>query len=120
MPLYIKIGKVKHYLNLNKFSTWHFQLRNKIKTQYMELAESLLNGIKMTPPVRLTFVHYFPDRRKRDRANVCCVHEKFFCDSMSRSGAIPDDNDNYIKETRYISGGLDKTNARIDIIVEEI
>ena len=46
------------------------------------------------------------------------IHEKFFCDAMTEYGCIADDNDDYIKSTKYLSGGIDKENPRVEIIIE--
>ena len=110
----------KYYLNLNEYIKWYRTTRNDLKQLYTQIVAKQLVGIKMNTPIKLTFIHYRGDKKKSDRANVCSVHEKFFCDALTRSGCIPDDNDMYILETRYLSGGIDRGNARVEIIVEEI
>lgn len=119
-----KVGTVlpptKYYINLNKIKNLHYQTYNQVKSKYEEIAIKMLRGITMSTPIKLTFVHYYPDLRQRDRANACCIHEKFFCDAMTEARCIPDDNDKYIIETVYRSGGLDKKNPRMEIIVEEV
>jgi len=55
------------------------------------------------------------DNRRVDRANVLSIHEKFFCDALTKHGFIPDDNDKHIKSTHYYSGGIDKLNPRVEI-----
>lgn len=123
MPLYVKIGgrsSKKYHINMNQFMGWHFNTKNSVKVTYMDIACKLLKGIKMTTPIKLTFVMFTPDLRRRDRANICSMHEKFFCDALQLAACIPDDNDKYILETRYITGGLDRSNPRMEIIVEEV
>lgn len=122
MPTYFVMGKKnkKYYINLNQFMNWYYIDRNNIKVKYMNVVEDLLKGVVMSTPIKLTFVYYARDNRVRDRANACCVHEKFFCDGLVQAGCIEDDNDKFIIETKYLSGGVDRANPRMEIIVEEV
>lgn len=119
-----KVGDIappkKYYINFNKVKPLRYQEYSNLKNKYEEIAIKMIKGIKMSTPIRLTFVHYYPDLRQRDRANACCIHEKFFCDALTAAKCIPDDNDKHIVETIYRSGGLDRKNPRMEIIIEEI
>lgn len=119
-----KVGDIiypkQYYINFNTYNTWQFHLRNSIKQLYSRVVREQLIGITMSTPIKLTFIHYKHDHRKSDRANVCSIHEKFFCDALTTARCIPDDNDKYILETRYLSGGIDKGRGRVEIIVEEV
>lgn len=114
-----KKGK-KYIINLNNYRNWHYTLSNNLKIEYKEVLKSQLLGVKVSTPVKLTFVYYKARNNRSDRANVLSIHEKFFCDALVEYGCIPDDNDLYIKQTTYLSGGLDRKNPRVEIIVEEI
>lgn len=122
----VLVDKPKQYrLNLNEYNQWYHHTKNALKQKYKEIAVAFLKGIKMTPPIRITFIPFYArNSTKRDRANFCCVHEKFFCDALGvdngGAGCIPDDNDQYILETRYVTGGIDPKNPRMEIIIEEI
>jgi hypothetical protein len=141
MPLYIEMGfkcknrkpildkdgnKIprKYHLNLNNYRNWHYQTSNKLKAKYKEIAAKKLEILEMdklgTPPYILHFILWRADKRKGDRSNPLSVHEKFFCDSMVELGYITDDNDLYIDSSRYSTGGVNKENPRVDILIEEI
>lgn len=109
-----------YHLNMNNYPQWFNHIRNDLKQLYTEIAMKQLVGVEMSTPIKLTFIHYRPDNRKSDRANVCCIHEKFFSDALTKAGCIPDDNDKYILETRYLSGGVQRGKGRMEIIVEEV
>ncbi len=139
MPLFIEMGfkckarkpildkqgnKIprKYHLNMNNYRNWHYQTSNKLKVRYKEIAEDRLmeRGMDIIRnPVDLSFFMYRGDNRKIDRSNVCSIHEKFFCDALVELGFITDDEDKYITSTHYYSGGLDKANPRVDIVIKE-
>lgn len=121
-PLYVLLGKdPKHWiLNLNNYRNWHYRTSNSIKIKFKELMKDQLFGTYIDTPVKLTFIYFKGRNGKSDRANVLSIHEKFFCDALVEYGCIPDDNDNHIKQTTYLSGGLDKANPRVEIHVEEL
>lgn len=118
MPLFIekKNGK-KIYINLNNYRNWHFHTSNNIKKQYQQIAIDRLPKIKCKK-INLTFILYRGDNRKVDRSNVLSIHEKFFCDALTRIKFIPDDNDDYIESTTYKSGKISKDNPRVDIFID--
>lgn len=109
----------KVYLNLNGYRNWHFQVSNQIKQLYCEEMMEFLYRKKFTPPISLTFTLWKGSNRKIDRSNILSITEKFFCDALTHYGCIPDDNDEFIVETRYKTGGIDKENPRVDIEIIE-
>ena len=113
------IGK-KYHINLNQYRNWHYIVSNNLKQKYKEVIAEQLQGKKFTKPVRLIFTMHRGDKRKVDRSNVLCIHEKFFCDALVEAGCMPDDNDNFIQETIYRTGTIDNINPRIEIEVIEI
>jgi len=123
MPLYFEMGKKKitrRYINMNEYRNWHHIVSGDIKKAYEKLAWTKIYKLKFKNKIKLEFILWKADKRKGDRSNVLCIHEKFFCDALTKSGCIPDDNDDYIEETRYRTGGIDKGNPRVDIIITEI
>jgi len=118
MPLYIQLSKSekgkKYHLNLNNYRNWHYQVSNNLKKAYKEIAKSKLKTHKFGL-MDITFTLWKKDRRRIDRANPLSIHEKFFCDALTELGCIPDDNDEYIYSTTYLTGGIDKENPRVDI-----
>ena len=104
-------------LNLNVYRNLHYLVNNQVKQVYNELMAPQLEGIVFDKPIKITFTLYKRDKRRVDRANILSIVEKFFCDAMVKSGCIVDDNDDYILETHYKTGGIDKNNPRVDIVV---
>jgi len=122
LPLFLELGarKVKRFhINLNNYHNWHFKVRNKIKQSYQGIIRSQIPGLACDK-VELVFVMHRGDKRKVDRANVCCLHEKFASDALVQAGVIEDDNDTFIKSTHYYSGEIDKHNPRVDLFVRRV
>lgn len=124
-PLYVRTAKSekgkKYYLNLNQYRNWHYQTNNAIKTEYCKQMKSQMEGVKLKTPVKLNFTLWRKDRRVGDRANVLSVIEKFFCDALVEYGCLEDDNDGYISEQSYRTGGIDKDFPRVEIeIIENV
>jgi len=115
MPLYIekKNGK-KIHINLNNYRNWHYQTSNQIKKAYQEIAHRKIPKQKHAL-ISIRFTLYRGDNRRCDRSNILSIHEKFFCDALTKNGFIPDDCDKFIKSTSYHSGGVDKGNGRVEI-----
>lgn len=124
MPLKIRASKAGkfYYINLNQYRNWKGQQSNNIKKHYKYIAFDRLDKIKPGKMHRidLIFTLWKKDRRRMDKANQLCIHEKFFCDAMVEYGVIKDDNDEFINETRYRTGGIDKYNPRVDIEVIDV
>lgn len=126
MPLYADIYKPKkketdrYYYNLNQYRNWHYQVNNKLKKIYKDAAQPFLEGLSFSKPIELTFTLWKRDKRRIDRANPLCIHEKFFCDALVESGCMPDDNDEFIVATHYYTGGIDRDNPRVDILISEV
>ena len=122
MPLKVFLGKKTpkgYILNLNNYRNWHHQISNKIKKKYCELAFEQLAGVKLQTPIAIEYRLYKSSARRIDTANVCSIHDKFFCDALSTYGCIPDDNDQYINVIQYQSMGIDKANPRMEILIHE-
>ncbi len=123
MPLCVRWGvrKPKNiYFNLNSYRNWHYMASNNYKKWYKEHAEVKLaeqNIIPFSQPISLEFVLWKGSKRKVDRANPLSVHEKFFCDALVELAYMPDDNDNFIESSFYRTGGIDRENPRVDIII---
>lgn len=109
-------------LNLNIYRNTHYTILSKAKKAYkrelLRINPHIVNS-KVCKPVDLVFRLYKPSKRKIDRANVCCVVEKFACDVIVECGVMPDDNDEFIKSTTYITGGVDRQNPRVEMFILE-
>ena len=122
MPLHFFIERktkddLKCIINMNQYRNWHYQVSNKVKHLYCEHAYHQLFDIRFDYKISLTFILWKEKNYKQDRANALSIHEKFFCDAMVYAGCIPDDNDNFINSSHYYTGGVDKNNPRVEIII---
>lgn len=104
-------------INLNNYRNWHYIISNEVKVAYVEAIKDQLEGMRFKGKLKLHFVLFKGSKRTSDRANVLSIHEKFFCDALTHCGCIDDDNDTIIEETHYSSGGIDKENPRVEIII---
>ncbi|RLC69301.1 MAG: hypothetical protein DRH97_00445, partial [Chloroflexi bacterium] len=100
MPLFLtmpKKGKLKDYhINLNYYRNWHFQESSKLKKKYTRIVIASLAGVDPFKKVKLEFTMHRGDLKKVDRANALSIHEKFFCDALTKCGIIEDDNDCFV------------------------
>ena len=105
----------KYTINLNYYRNWKFFVSNQIKEVYKECLEDTLKNLRFKGKITLIFTLYWGSKRRVDRSNVLSIQEKFFCDALTFYGCIADDNDNYIEETRYRTGDIDKENPRVEV-----
>jgi Holliday junction resolvase RusA-like endonuclease len=122
MPLHVEIGvnkKHKKSINLNTYRNMNSFVENKVKNKYQDLAMQSLFYLKnkKLPFIEIDFVLYKSSKRKIDKANFLSIHEKYFCDALTKLQIIEDDNDDYIGTTRYFNGGVDKENPRVEIFI---
>jgi len=124
MPLAITLPRKtkadkRYIINLNNYRNWHRMVESHIKKAYSAIAVEriLAAGVKIPDGSRAIFVYrmYKGSARKIDRANVLCIHQKYFEDAMTAAGAYPDDNDDWIEMQGFRSGGLDRANPRVEI-----
>lgn len=95
-------------LNLNSYRNEHHSLLAKYKKLYhksiivslqrlkMVMAQS---GLDQLPAGKVEIIYHFwaADRRKIDLRNFTTVVDKFFCDSLTKSNIIADDNIEYLQ-----------------------
>jgi len=125
VPLFVTLPRKtkadkKVYLNLNTYRNLHYLVNNQVKHLFSEALESSLRGLKLKGELDITYTLFKGSKRRIDRANILCIVQKFFEDALVNHGVIPDDNDNYIRATHYLDGGLDKENPRCEIDIIEI
>ena len=125
LPLTVYLPRVtkpakKIHINLNEYRNWHYIVSNQAKDIYKKGLESQLSKIKFDGKITLVFTLFRGDKRRVDRANILSIHEKFFCDALTFYGCIKDDNDNFIEETRYRSGQVDRENPRVEVEILKI
>ena len=107
------------YLNLNSYRNDHNTVLHKVKVAFAAIAIPLIGKARFTGPVRLTYTLFYGANRRIDLSNVCSVADKFFSDCLTAAGAIEDDNASVVREVRYVWGGLDRSDPRIEVCVEE-
>ena len=110
----------KYIINLNNYRNWNFIVNNQIKQVYKENLRDKLEWIMLECPIWLTFTYFKWSNRRSDRANVLSIHEKFFCDALTEYWCIPDDADQYVKYTKYQWWEVDKSNPRVEVLIETI
>jgi hypothetical protein len=120
IPAVKKSHGKKYIINLNNYCNWHFHVKNNVKKTYQaEIAHKLAN-IKFYGKIKLTFKLHMGSKRRVDRANVLCIHEKYFCDALVEQRCIPDDCDQYIESTTYKTGAISKDNPCVKVYIEEL
>jgi len=121
MPLSVNVGRKKYTINLNYYRNWHFQVSNKVKSEYQKI---VIAQIGLSPicfkKINLIFTFYPSTKRRVDRSNILSIHEKFLCDALTKVGVIKDDNDSYIESSFYCTGIIDKTNPRVEIEIDGV
>lgn len=100
-------------LNLNQYRNWHFQVNAKLKRDFKnEIKENLKFVIEGA--VKIEYIYYAPDRRKRDLMNVISVVDKYFQDALVERGCIEADDMGIVKEINAKYGGIDVVDPRIE------
>lgn len=122
LPLSVEIGsrKVKSKtLNLNYYRNWNRFDEAKIKKAYTRIAIQLMDKYKFeqVKKISLEFTLWKGSYRRIDRSNILSIHEKYFCDALTEMKFIKDDNDKHITHTIYMTGGVDKKNPRVDVVI---
>ena len=120
VPLWIALGKAgkKFILNLNNYRNLHYRSLNNAKQNYASLVSTKLPNRYKIPsdvPVMAIYVYYGSTKRTVDVANPCSVIDKFTCDAIVKKGILYDDNVSFLKEVRYVYGGVDRENPRCDL-----
>lgn len=117
LPLKLVLGRKNYALNLNFYRNAHYQILNKLKVSFTEQLEPELKKLPKLSKANLIYSYYPGSKRLSDTANVCSIVDKFFCDALVKSGAIPDDNYTYIPNVSYTYGEIDKDNPRVTVTV---
>ena len=103
---------------MNTFRNLHYQVNNNLKKLYKQQVSPQLEWA-LEPPLEITYSYYHPTKRKADVSNMCCIHDKYFCDALVELGLIEDDDYDNIKQVTYKYWGYDKWNGRIEIEIEK-
>lgn len=124
VPIKLEVGVTKtktHYLNLNGYRNWQFQLNNQLKKLFkITVAEDIRNLKPVGGPIRITYKIFYPTKRAFDVDNIGAVISKFTMDALVEFGVLEDDNYTIVPEVRFEFGGIDKDNPRCDVTLEEL
>ena len=74
------------------------------------------NGWRVTGPVRVLFMAYAPDKRRRDADNLL----KPMLDCLVNAGAIEGDDSRYVRGVSVDWGGVDCVNPRVEVVIVEV
>lgn len=114
VPLQTKKSKY-FYLNLNIYRNAHFYILDQAKKTFENMIWNQLDSLPKFKNIELTYILYPGSDRKVDVANICCIVDKFFCDTLVHKGIIEDDNYNVIKKINYLFGKVDKNNPHVNV-----
>jgi len=113
------VGRKKIYLNLGVYRNLHFQASNKTKIEFHKEVLPQILKLKRMDQIEIIYTLYPVSNRLIDIANVCCIVDKFFCDSLVWAERIIDDNHNFIKKVSYQFGEVDKKFPRVEAEIKE-
>ena len=123
LPLRVAVSKNKDFaLNLNQYRNAHFHTLNKAKVDFTELALKLIKeaGIPKLAQATLEYIVYPGTRQRLDVNNVCSVVDKFFSDALVEAKILDDDNYQFLAESLFRFGSIDRENPRVDVIVRSV
>jgi len=112
-------GKSK-LLTLNLYRNIHYQVSNKAKSNYKDIAwlELRPHRRKNFKKIKIIYTFYFENNHRRDIGNIGAVTDKFFSDSLVDAGIIKDDSHQYISEVSFRFGGIGS--QRVEIEIKEV
>ena len=119
-PIHITMGrrKIKKYpLNLNAYRNMHYNQSNSLKVAYTKLMLPVLKDLPLLDRVVFIYVIYPPTRREFDVANIGCIVDKFFSDTVVEANKLKDDNYKFLPSVSYMFGAVSKDNPRADIYI---
>jgi hypothetical protein len=123
LPIYIRVGKKvsdRFSLNLNTYRNAHFHRLSDAKTRFEEIVGRRISHLPVIAKAELTFSLFFGSKRHIDISNICCIVDKFFCDTLVNQGKLIDDNMEVISRVTYQWGSVDKGNPRIEVTLSNI
>ena len=91
-----------------RFSSWEALALPELKKQF--------KGLRVTGyPISITMVFFNGDLRRHDLDNQCSS----ILDTLVKAGVIEDDNQKFVDGIQLQYGGLDRTNPRCEIFLDE-
>ena len=99
-------GKKLDPINLNFYRNAHFRKLAYQKKAFLKEIRSLVEGLPVYNKFTVHYTIFAKDKRKFDIANVACILDKYFCDTLVELGKVPDDNYDYLKDIHFTFGGI--------------
>lgn len=107
-------------LNMNTYRNEnHFSL-NQSKINYKLFMREQIEQLPVFNKIKIEYVVYFKDRRRRDGMNVVSVTSKYFLDALVEFKKIKDDDVSIVCSETWSYGGIDKILPRVDIFITEM
>lgn len=108
-------------LTMNELRRAHYYTEAKAKKEVEEVVYwlAIRQGIKDLAPSIITVTWFPPTNHKRDNDSLG-PFTKAAKDALVRAGVWPDDNSAFVVEDRQRIGPLDRTNPRIEILIQEV
>jgi hypothetical protein len=123
LPIYIRLGKKladRFSLNLNVYRNAHFHILSNAKLKFEKLIAFDITQLPQIAKADLSYSLFFGSKRAIDVANICCIVDKFFCDTLVNQKKLSDDNMDSISNINYRWGGVDKLNPRVEVTLSNI
>lgn len=121
-PIYKTTRNRKTLLGWNQVLAMHRFTKNSLKRWYDTVVLSQLSGKKIEEydgKYGIEITLYYENARC-DLGNVCGIAEKFTLDALQECGALKNDNVVRCVETKYLVGGCDKENPRVEVNIYKI
>ena len=109
--------------NLNFYRNCNQFILGDFKHLYDDLAQERLKPFKALryQKISITYTVFVPSKRRSDIGNWCAIQDKFFADSLTKSGIIEDDDFLHVPEITFKYGGIDPDKkGYCDITVTEL
>ena len=120
-PLRVRVSKNKDFsLNLNIYRNSKYFLLNTSKIRYKEEVIEQVEQLPKLERIQLTYTLYPATNRRMDISNILSIHDKYFSDVLVTTGKLIDDEYTYIPMVNYRFGEVDKSNPRVEILIEEL
>lgn len=118
LPVAIRLGKKKpksHPLNLNWYRNANFHTLNNVKISFADQVKPMVRHLPRIATLSLQYTLYPRTHQLCDTANVCCIVDKFFCDTLVDAGVLEDDNYTILGDVRFKFGAVDPKNPRVTV-----
>lgn len=118
LPLRVMVSKKKDFLlNLNVYRNANFRILAAAKINYTKAILPLVRHLPKMEMIGITYRLFPASKRLADVANICCIVDKFFSDTLVEVGCIKDDNYTIVPYVEFKMGEVDPTNPRVEATV---